>query len=133
MGVSFIATPAKFLAITPSRSELLEVGQVTFNTFVYVEIVFFILLAFSVIKATGFSQVVRLFLLSIVVILFVQYGLLLPQLDDRVNSIMQGVMVEPSNHHLFYVLLECAKVLILLMLGIVIGRNTSRTESHAIV
>ena len=127
IGISFIATPAKFLAETPSFGQLLEVGKVTFNTFRYIEIFLFILLSFYVIRHRKCSLVCRYFLLLLGLLMIAQYGYLLPSLDARVDSLVQGLTVDPSLVHVAYVDVELLKLVALLITGMVANRNMRGT------
>lgn len=131
-GVSFIATPAKFLTTSSSLNQLLEVGKVTFGVFMYVEIVFIILLLVCVITCDRVLLLYKALLPSVVVILLTQYIFLLPKLDDRVDRMSNGLDVEPSNLHWLYVIAEVIKMVVLLILGIIAHQRTRALDVHII-
>ena len=115
IGVSFLATPAKFNAPSLTLPVALDVGRHTFAVFAPVEI------AVAAI-ATGLAALRRR-KLALVSIMFVdamvalQTLWLLPALDARVAIIVAGGSVPDSPLHLLYIGLEAAKLLTLLTIG----------------
>jgi hypothetical protein len=112
VGVSFIATPAKFLAPTLDLSTALDVGRHTFGVFAIVE------------RAAAIALGVLLLLVRrdvtvvlpgavIVLSLAAEQLWLLPLLDARVEVIMQGKVPQPSALHAAYVALEGLKLVLL--------------------
>lgn len=112
-GVSFIATPAKFLATEVSRADLLLVGRATFGTFAWVEATGCILLAVLAWRASR----ARAMTAAVVMIVASQYLLLRPVLDARVSAIVAGQPATPSALHHVYGVLELAKLGVLSMAG----------------
>lgn len=131
IGVSFIATPAKFLTTTSSLHQLLEIGQVTFGTFMYVEITLILLLSISVIKSERVLLIYKALLVSVALIIFFQYVYLLPKLDERVDKLAQGLSIAPSNLHWLYVLAEFSKFILLIALGTIAHKRTRQINPHA--
>lgn len=122
IGVSFIATPAKFLAPSLSLPVALEVGRATFGTFKYIECVTLVVAVILAIKyKTDFPAVAML--AAIIAVLLIQYGWLLPILDARVEMIVQGEIPPTSSTHLFYVVLEIMKIVCLIMLAVFTNRS----------
>lgn len=116
LGVSYLATTAKFMAPTLSLTTALDVGRHTFQIFIKVELVFYlamIILVFGFIR-TRLTCVMAIILGGIVIS---QMFWLLPTLDDRVSVILAGDMPKPSNLHQVYITLEAIKAGILLVLG----------------
>lgn len=116
MGVSFIATPAKFLAPTLELPVALDVGRHTFGVFAIVE-------AVAAIALSGLALAFRRHLAVaipagvVVLVVVLEQVWLLPVLDARVETIIQGGMPEPSALHSVYVLLEGLKVVLLIGLA----------------
>lgn len=138
LGVSFLATPVKFLAPSLSLPVALDVGRQTFRWFSRVELIFAAAALLTALAherpwasdraahAGGgppFAVLLAAFLLAAVAF---QMLWLLPTLDARVEIIIQGGMPPPSRLHDFYVGVEAAK------LGALVGlawRALARTRS----
>lgn len=121
LGVSFIATPAKFLAPSLSLAEALDVGRATFSVLKWVEC------AAAVALLLGLLQQKRSWVLlglvgPTMMILLVQYLVMLPILDARVERILQGTVLPPSTLHWVYTGIELAKIALLVATGIVAYR-----------
>lgn len=120
IGISLIATPIKFQAVLLDLPTALDVGRVTFAFFNLIEWILLIcLLVLSWINKTG---LVLMTVLS--VCLIIQTFWILPVLNDRVMSIIQGTQVQPTFHHTVYGCIEIFKCLVLLKFqGIAVKRN----------
>jgi hypothetical protein len=112
LGVSFLATPVKFLAPSLTLPVALEVGQQTFEWFSRVEIVLALAALVSAVIFRPRAWVTGLTALLLAVV-GLQIGWLLPLLDTRVEVILQGSMPPPSILHSVYVALEAAKLVVL--------------------
>lgn len=118
VGVSFLATPVKFQALSLDLAVALEVGRVTFAAFSKVEWGLSLLLVI----ATFFSTVSRaemVFTAAAVLIVLVQALWLLPVLDARVEAVIAGKPMPPSMHHVLYAALEAAKAMALAAVALV--------------
>jgi hypothetical protein len=109
VGVSFIATPAKFNAASLVLPVALDVGRATFAIFNKVEW----LLAAAMIPVVIFSGH-RLFSSMAVavlgILLLAQSAWLLPTLNDRIATIMAGGHPGPSLNHIFYIGIDLLKL-----------------------
>lgn len=122
LGVSFIATPAKFLAPSISLPEALDVGRSTYSVLKWVELTGAFALLFAIVK--NHSTVISWsFFALLTALLATQYFYLLPLLDDRVALIIDNISIAPSNLHQFYVGVEVAKVGLLISLGVLAFRS----------
>lgn len=111
IGLSFIATPVKFMAAGIGVAELLQVGRVTFRASLGVETVcVFGLLVLARGKARG-AVVACAFILA------AQHVMLMPALDARTLAIISGNAVPPSSLHMIWIIADMVRVLIYLMLG----------------
>lgn len=113
LGVSFLATIAKFQAPSLTLPVALDVGRHTFSQLVRVEW----LMSAVVIAALAIVKPRR----AIVVAWAGSIGLLvwealwlLPILDQRVTVLLSGGVNPPSSHHILFVIAESARVLLLL-------------------
>jgi hypothetical protein len=112
LGVSFLATPAKFLAANLTLPVALEVGRHTFAIFNKVEWAVAIPVLF-VAAARGRIRSDVLSALLLLLVLLAQTLWLLPALDQRVGTIILGQHPPLSSLHSVYVGLECLKGVIL--------------------
>jgi hypothetical protein len=132
IGVSFIATPAKFQADSLTLPVALDVGR---STFAWSHAVQLVLAAVALLgggpdrlrlgrrMSTGAG---RLMLVAIGA-LVVQQFVLLPLLDARVAAVIAGTPSSSSSPHLFYVGLEVLKVVVLGWAGLRTVRTPVRT------
>jgi len=113
VGVSFLATPVKFVVQDLSLPVALQVGQATFDLFARVEWG----LAAALVATSGLAWRQRplalVLVLAIAGVVAVQAVWLLPALDARVDQIVAGVTPAASSHHMLYASLEAAKALLL--------------------
>jgi len=115
-GVSFLATPVKFLAPDLSLAVALEVGRVTFKALNWVELGFGVVAVVLARMAGG-----RLLTLALVVVLALvvaQTVWLLPVLGERTDIVVAGGTLPPSSLHTWYVVIEVSKLFALLAIGI---------------
>lgn len=111
-GVSFLATPVKFLAPSLSLPAALDVGRQTFHALNRCEIVLGVALLVLVLRAPR-SILSRTLTAAALVIVLSQTFWLIPVLDARVGLILSGSMPAPSSLHTMYVGLEMAKLVAL--------------------
>ena len=117
VGVSFIATPAKFRAVESSTAQLLEVGRVTFNTLMVVECFLLPTLIIAIWLQARTLLLLKALMPGFLILIAVQYLVLLPMLDMRVDSILNGVTPDSSNAHIAYIFIELSKISILVAIG----------------
>ncbi|WP_244500859.1 hypothetical protein [Methyloceanibacter marginalis] len=114
VGLSFIATPAKFLAPSLTLPVALDVGRHTFSVFNRVEWAFsVVLLLFVLVRPCGWISAFGAIVAALVVAIETLW--LLPLLDARVGLIIAGEHPAPSQHHTLYIGLEAAKVVAILV------------------
>ena len=112
VGVSFIATPAKFLAPTLDLVVALDVGRHTFRVFAIVEAVAAIVLVGLVLLNRRIPSAVILGA-AVVLSVLLQQLWLLPILDARLETMLDGGMPDTSSLHTLYVALDGLKVMLL--------------------
>ncbi len=121
LGVSFLATPAKFLAPSLPLPVALDVGRHTFRVFGRVEVALAALLGLRAATA----RPARPLDLAPGLMVLAQALWLRPQLEARMQQIMDGRVVPRSSRlHLAYVACETAKLAALLALGLSATRVT---------
>lgn len=115
IGVSFVATPAKFLAASLSRPQALEVGRYTFGVFGWVEL----LSAAGLLwlgrrtRRRGIGAISSALLAAVML----QMTWIRPVLDERVSQYLAGGIPPPSGMHYLYVVLELFKCGLLVALA----------------
>ena len=118
-GVSFLATPAKFLAPSLDLPVALEIGSHTFRVFQWVEFGFSLLVLLLALVARR-----PWIVLAVAAVLFALVELqmlwLLPALHSRTLMIIAGETPPPSQLHTLYGVVEAVKFLFLLATGLVL-------------
>lgn len=116
MGVSFIATPVKFMAPSLSLPVALDVGRYTFRVLNLLESI--LALSIVIISFSINRRLLFIFALLISLTVFAETFFLLPQLDIRVQTIIDGGVVLDSQLHNLYILLEIFKLVMLIKLAL---------------
>lgn len=121
IGISFIATPVKFTAETVNREQALDVGRVTFRALSWTEwilsvmIVGLVWLAFR--HRQGLSERTLIGVAVVLAMVIIQSVWLIPELTDRINSIIAGNEPPSSPLHAIYAVTEGVKVIALALVG----------------
>jgi hypothetical protein len=125
-GVSFLATPVKFLAPSLQLPVALDVGRYTFAAFNKVEwAAAVILLACCLFSRVRWKTIAAVAIAGAVAADTIW---LLPNLDVRVASIMRGQWPEPSLLHQAYIALDIAKFLLLVAIAASAGVDLVRSQ-----
>lgn len=121
LGVSFVATPAKFLAPSLPMAQALDVGRWTFHVLGWIEwgfaAVMTVLLATVWRSAKHGTGVVAILIGIVAIVLAVETFWLRPLLDLRVLRIMSGETVPPSSWHNVYIALEAVRLALIATAG----------------
>ncbi len=126
VGVSLIATPAKFRAESLELEVALDVGRTTFGLFNWLQWALIIALVSLVARAHQQGQADRrhwLLVLGIGMILMAQSLWILPELNDRVAIIIAGDPLPGSPIHFIFAIFEGTKIILLGLLGLFIARR----------
>src|SRR5690606_31320182 len=116
LGVSFLATVAKFNAPSLTLPVALDVGRHTFAPLARTEWALALLLGASLVF--GALTPFRVAVLAVIAAILLGQALwLLPALDARVDTIMGGGTPQPSSLHLAFIAGETVKLLLLLSLA----------------
>lgn len=110
LGVSFIATPAKFMVPSLSLPLALEIGKKTFHIFNKIEWIVFLLVVICG-ATTNISLGKWFFIGSLLILLLLESLWLLPYLDLRANQIIAGEPSSPSTYHTIYIIFESLKII----------------------
>ena len=104
LGLSFVATPAKFLAGNVPLEHLLAVGRVTFRASLAVEgVTLLLLLLISPGRLRWLAG-------TIAAVLAAQHLLLMPALDARTLAVMAGEVVPPSPLHALWIAADFLRI-----------------------
>lgn len=122
IGVSFIATIAKFAAPSLTRPVALEVGSHTFAMLARIEWGLAAVLALLIALA-GFDRLRALLLAAIAAILLGEALWLYPQLGARTALVIAGQPLPPSPLHAVSVTAESAKVILLALFAVLEARR----------
>lgn len=118
VGVSLLATPAKFLAPDLSLIEALQVGRVTFRVLAATEAVLLTVTFVLMLLGSPVSKRSILWPVVIAAILLFQYAVLLPLLSLQTDQVMSGESPGQSSFpHSAYIAVELLKLGLLLFLG----------------
>lgn len=113
LGISFLATPIKFLAPSLTLPIALDIGRVTFHALIKLEwflvCTYFIILWFNPLSKLGY-----IFVFIIFIALATQTFWVLPALDARVILIQHGESLRSSCYHSIYIVLDIIKIISLI-------------------
>ena len=115
-GISMIATPARFTAISITRPVALDVGRVVFAALNKAEL-FALVLLLIIVRVSGRSRELWAWCGILILIVLAQGVWLIPELASRTDIIMAGGEPPPSWAHAIYSSLELVKIGLLLFLG----------------
>lgn len=119
IGVSFLATPAKFLAPSLSMEVALDVGRYTFRLLANLELAMAVIASLLCwIVRPGVRSVSGLAVICVLVL--VERWWLLPVLDERVSLVLAGTIPPASSHHMLFIGMESAKTLMLLACAVTV-------------
>jgi hypothetical protein len=124
LGVSFLATPAKFLAPSLNLPVALDVGRQTFAILNKLEWLYLIAALFIVAFAGRRAAVIGLAFVTLTIV--AETFWMLPALDDRVGTIIAGKLPPPSPLHGLYIGAEIAKLMALVAMAASAARTLLR-------
>ena len=117
IGISMIATPVRFTAISITRPVALDVGRVVFAALNKAELLALVLLLI-IVRVSGRSRELWAWCGILILIVLAQGAWLIPELAARTDIIMAGGELPPSSAHAIYSSLELVKIGLLLFLGL---------------
>lgn len=122
VGVSFLATPVKFLAPSLTLPVALDVGRQTFAIFNKTEWATSAALLLLVLAGSR-NRIAAAGAIVVAILVAVEATWLLPELDRRVGEIIAGRTPPPSMLHEVYIWIEAVKLLALVVVAIAIARR----------
>ena len=116
VGISMLATPVRFTAVSITRPVALDVGRVVFAALNKAELLALVLLLI-IVRVSGRSRELWAWCAILILIVLAQGAWLIPELAARTDIIMAGGEPPPSSAHAIYSSLELIKIGLLLFLG----------------
>lgn len=126
--ISFVEAPLKFRAPNVTLALGLGIGKLVFQMLNRIEIVFALMMLFSLFfsrPATNFPLYV---FGAIFVLLLLQTVWLLPLLNVRAEQVIAGEVAPHSNNHLIFIAFEVLKFILLFVLGASLLKGNLRFE-----
>ncbi len=127
VGVSMIATPARFTAGTITRPIALDVGRVVFMALNKAEFVALLLLL-VIVRVSGAAAKYWAFCTALILIVVAQSVWLTPELAARTDIVIAGDTPPASHAHAIYSTLELCKIVLLLTLGFLSLNDRTRAR-----
>jgi hypothetical protein len=125
LAISFVETPLKFRAPGITVPLGLGIGRLVFRALNAAELALAATLTLVVLTSTASRSTIKgvptTVLIALWTLLVVQVVVLRPHLDRRAQQLIQGHDPPRSHLHLAYIAAECAKVLLLPTLGILLA------------
>ena len=127
LAISFLETPLKFRAPGITVPLGLGIGRLVFRALNAAEVALAVTLTLALVASTAGEVTIdgaaTTVLIAIWTLLVVQVAVLRPRLDRRAQQLIHGQSPPRSHLHLAYVAAECAKVVLLPTLGIVLAHR----------
>ncbi len=127
VGVSLIATPAKFQADSLELDVALDVGRTTFALLARIQWALLLGLVLVALRARKLGRLDNRHVIAvaaIATILVVQATWILPELNDRVAIVIGGGELPDSPIHYIFAIFEGAKLMALGLLGYLTARSS---------
>jgi hypothetical protein len=125
LAISFLETPLKFRAPGITVALGLGIGRLVFRALNAAELALAVILTLAMFASSAgdvsLSGTATIVLITIWTLLLVQVVVLRPLLDRRARQLIDGQDPPRSHQHLAYVATECAKVVLLPTLGILLA------------
>lgn len=130
--ISFMEAPLKFQAPNITLPLGLGIGRLVFQALNIAEIVMALVLALSIFFAQPKDRTPIWFFNFTLVILILQTAWLLPALAQRSDIIISGGTPPQSDLHLFYIVFEVVKLVLLFILGaVMVKQNLAPQDDNA--
>ncbi|MEO6606304.1 MAG: hypothetical protein ABIN55_11865 [Aeromicrobium sp.] len=117
LAISFLEAPLKFQAPNVTVQIGLGIGRLVFRALNFAESIFAACLLVAMIVDAPSGRVMVSITVAIAALL-IQVAAVRPRLTHRTNRVLAGEVVPRSSGHLWYVLLEVAKVAALITSGV---------------
>jgi len=112
VGLSFIATPAKFLVPELDMATAIRVGRATFDVFFYFECA--MTASIALILMTGRTSLFSVaYCVALITLYSGQQGIVLPAVQSNTDSLFSGYRIDSRFYHHAFIFLEGMKAVIL--------------------
>ncbi len=119
LAIGFLEAPLKFKAPGVTRELGLGIGKLVFSALNNVELGIAVILTLALFAVSS-SKPARFVFGTIALILLMQTFWLIPDLNQRADVIISGGNPPESSTHIFYIIFEAAKVLLLITLSVLL-------------
>ena len=126
--ISFMEAPLKFTAPHITLPLGLEIGYVVFHALNKVEIVLGVLFLITIIFNKQNKKTMPILFGVVAIILLLQTFWLFPLLDERTMQVINGTAKPYSNLHIYYIVFDAVKLILLLALGIISVRSNLKLK-----
>jgi hypothetical protein len=116
--ISFMEAPLKFTAPDITLALGLGIGRIVFQTLNKIEIIFAVLMLVSLFIQRPKTKFPIYAFAVILILLILETVWLLPVLDARAEQVINGTAAPFSNTHIFYIVFDAIKLLLLFALGV---------------
>lgn len=123
IGAIAIEAQLKFQAPNVTREIGLGIGKLVFTTLNHVELAIALILAIALFTFPAGKRA-RIIFVSILLILAAQTFWLIPNLVERINFITSGRTPPDSFAHVFYIVFEIGKMILLSFLSVLLNRQS---------
>lgn len=123
LGISFVATPLKFMAPNMTLELGLGIGQLVFDALNKIEIFFALVVTLSLWVLRPKRNLIIFFALPVGIVLL-QTFFLLPLLGHRLELVLSGNPPPESYYHMVYVVVEIVKVISLILGGVLFTKDS---------
>lgn len=126
--ISFMEAPLKFSAPNITLALGLGIGRIVFQTLNKIEIIFAVLMIISLFLKRPKTKFSFYSFAVILILLILETVWLLPLLDARAEQVINGTAAPFSNAHIFYIVFDAIKFLLLFALGVNLTRQNLKFE-----
>jgi hypothetical protein len=126
--ISFMEAPLKFSAPNITLALGLGIGRIVFQTLNKIEIVFAVLMIISLFLKRPKTKFPLYAFAVILLLLILETVWLLPVLDARAEQVINGTAAPYSNTHIFYIVFDAIKFLLLFALGVNLTKHNLNFE-----
>lgn len=126
IGVSFIATPAKFLVPELDLEIAIKIGRATFSVFFYLECILagFLALQLALCDNTRFTLI---YISSLIALFTIQQAIIAPFVQANSDNLFLGNTDYSNNPHLVFIFLEIVKAIMLVAYSPVLRWSSQKT------
>ena len=126
--ISFMEAPLKFTAPNITLPLGLEIGYIVFHALNKVELFLCLVFLISLFTAKPNKKATTILFSIVAAILLLQTFWLFPLLDERTMQVIKGTAEPYSNLHIYYIVFDATKLILLLALGIISTKSNLQVK-----